>query len=86
MIPMTTAVHETVMEDPALPHQIVLRFDGRSMRVYVSCNCLKTSVNGYQKLACGVRLTAAAARAAWLAHMATIRENDHDEVPGAHLL
>lgn len=71
-------------ENLRLPHQIVLRLERGTARLYVSCTCLRLAGGGFRQLASGIRLPAADAQAAWLAHMATIREHDHDDENAAH--
>lgn len=48
------------------------------MHTYASCNCLRTTGGGYTHLVSGNPLPVAAARGAWLEHMATIWENDDE--------
>jgi hypothetical protein len=75
-----------IMEDPAAAHQIVIRVTGRYL-LMVSCNCLFLGRRyGYIPLASAVSLPAGEARRHWLAHMATMRENDGQEIRGAGLL
>lgn len=62
-------------ENPALPHQIVLRLDRRGW-LYVSCTCLLRGGRRIQ-LACALVLPAADARRIWIEHVN--QENDNDE-------
>lgn len=79
VIPLVTACYENLR----LPHQIVIRLESGTTRLYVSCTCLRTG-NGFGQLASALRLPAADAYSAWLDHMATIREHDHDDENAAH--
>ena len=74
VIPLATVCYENLR----LPHQIVIRADRSSGWLYVSCTCLHTG-NGWTRLASGLCLPADDAYRAWLSHMTTIRENDHDD-------
>ena len=64
-----------VLEDPDLPHQIVLHFTGgNSHLIAVSCNCLRKRGAGGEPLGVRSRWEASEAIAVWRAHMAEIGE------------
>lgn len=72
MPPDGPACPRFVLEDPSLPHQIILRVAaGGSHLIAVSCNCMRP---GGAAIEMRARWEAAEAIAAWRAHMEEIGE------------
>lgn len=72
---MTAPRH--VLEDPSLPHQIVIVLQRPGQTLAVSCNCRRMGAgrdSGHRAIAAKTRWGPGEAYACWLAHMTGIGE------------